>query len=79
MQYALAEPVGPLCDLALSSIPSELLPSSSESLPPQMIGMSMKNFDVTRYVGRWYEILSIKKGFAGQGQEDCHCTQVGFL
>lgn len=26
---------------------------------------------------RWYEVASLKKGFAGEGQQDCHCTQVG--
>lgn len=29
------------------------------------------------YSGRWYEVASLKKGFAGEGQADCHCTQVG--
>lgn len=28
------------------------------------------------YSGRWYEVASLKKGFAGEGQADCHCTQV---
>lgn len=41
-----------------------------------MAGMSMRNFNPERYVGRWYEVASLKRGFAGQGQEDCHCTQV---
>ncbi|PRW57540.1 lipocalin-like domain [Chlorella sorokiniana] len=27
------------------------------------------------YSGRWYEVASLKKGFAGEGQADCHCTQ----
>eukprot|EP00246_Nothoceros_aenigmaticus_P002989 TRINITY_DN13916_c0_g1_i1.p1 TRINITY_DN13916_c0_g1~~TRINITY_DN13916_c0_g1_i1.p1 ORF type:complete len:239 (-),score=19.80 TRINITY_DN13916_c0_g1_i1:156-839(-) len=40
-----------------------------------MAGMSMPNFSPERYVGRWYEVASLKRGFAGQGQEDCHCTQ----
>nr|CAD1832105.1 unnamed protein product [Ananas comosus var. bracteatus] len=34
-----------------------------------------KNFDPIRYSGRWFEVASLKRGFAGQGQEDCHCTQ----
>ncbi|KAL8130648.1 hypothetical protein V2J09_019803 [Rumex salicifolius] len=38
-------------------------------------GMSTKNFDPVRYSGRWFEVASLKRGFAGQGQEDCHCTQ----
>lgn len=39
-------------------------------------GMAMKNFDPVRYSGRWFEVASLKLGFAGQGQGDCHCTQV---
>lgn len=39
-------------------------------------GMTAKNFDPVRYSGRWFEVASLKRGFAGQGQEDCHCTQV---
>lgn len=38
-------------------------------------GMTAKNFDPVRYAGRWFEVASLKRGFAGQGQEDCHCTQ----
>ena len=38
--------------------------------------ISKELFDPTRYVGRWYEVASLKKGFASEGQEDCHCTQV---
>lgn len=41
-----------------------------------MRGMTVKNFDPARYAGRWFEVASLKRGFAGQGQEDCHCTQV---
>lgn len=41
-----------------------------------MRGMTAKNFDPVRYAGRWFEVASLKRGFAGQGQEDCHCTQV---
>ncbi|KAG6407301.1 hypothetical protein SASPL_130288 [Salvia splendens] len=40
-----------------------------------MRGMSVKNFDPARYAGRWFEVASLKRGFAGSGQEDCHCTQ----
>lgn len=40
-----------------------------------MRGMTAKNFDPFRYSGRWFEVASLKRGFAGQGQEDCHCTQ----
>ncbi|CAI9755008.1 unnamed protein product [Fraxinus pennsylvanica] len=40
-----------------------------------MRGMTAKNFDPVRYAGRWFEVASLKRGFAGQGQEDCHCTQ----
>ena len=41
-----------------------------------MSGMTAKDFDPVRYSGRWFEVASLKRGFAGQGQEDCHCTQV---
>lgn len=41
-----------------------------------MRGMTAKDFDPVRYAGRWFEVASLKRGFAGQGQEDCHCTQV---
>lgn len=41
-----------------------------------MRGMTAENFDPARYAGRWFEVASLKRGFAGQGQEDCHCTQV---
>lgn len=51
--------------------------------PSQMLlmmqGMTAKNFDPVRYAGRWFEVASLKRGFAGQGQEDCHCTQVNQL
>lgn len=51
--------------------------------PGQMLmmmrGMTAKNFDPVRYSGRWFEVASLKRGFAGQGQEDCHCTQVNPL
>ncbi|KAL3686927.1 hypothetical protein R1sor_013236 [Riccia sorocarpa] len=40
-----------------------------------MGGMTMKNFEPARYAGRWFEVASLKLGFSGQGQEDCHCTQ----
>lgn len=40
-----------------------------------MRGMTAKDFDPIRYSGRWFEVASLKRGFAGQGQEDCHCTQ----
>lgn len=56
-----------------------ILPSESEEgngMLMMMRGMSVKNFDPARYSGRWFEVASLKRGFAGQGQEDCHCTQV---
>ncbi|KAG7564832.1 Calycin [Arabidopsis suecica] len=47
----------------------------SEAMMMMMRGMTTKNFDPVRYSGRWFEVASLKRGFAGQGQEDCHCTQ----
>ncbi|GLT72631.1 hypothetical protein SLA2020_445470 [Shorea laevis] len=40
-----------------------------------MRAMTAKDFDPIRYSGRWFEVASLKRGFAGLGQEDCHCTQ----
>eukprot|EP00271_Cylindrocystis_brebissonii_P021507 TRINITY_DN7709_c0_g1_i1.p1 TRINITY_DN7709_c0_g1~~TRINITY_DN7709_c0_g1_i1.p1 ORF type:complete len:449 (+),score=65.32 TRINITY_DN7709_c0_g1_i1:301-1647(+) len=65
--------IGTRSELVMMAVGAPALPF--EPPPVMMEGMSMKNFDVRRYVGRWYEVLSIKRGFAGQGQEDCHCTQ----
>lgn len=47
----------------------------SQGMMMMMRGMTAKNFDPVRYSGRWFEVASLKRGFAGQGQEDCHCTQ----
>ncbi|KAL0917411.1 hypothetical protein M5K25_012469 [Dendrobium thyrsiflorum] len=47
----------------------------SQMMMMMMRGMTVKNFDPVRYSGRWFEVASLKRGFAGQGQEDCHCTQ----
>lgn len=53
------------------------LDGDSEAMMMMMMkGMTAKNFDPVRYSGRWFEVASLKRGFAGQGQEDCHCTQV---
>ncbi|PON51544.1 Invertebrate colouration protein [Parasponia andersonii] len=66
------------------------LASAASNLPPlpldenldkgggrlmMMRGMTAKDFDPVKYSGRWFEVASLKRGFAGQGQEDCHCTQ----
>lgn len=72
---------GNMCQLASAadSLPALLLDEASESSPATMMmmrGMTAKNFDPVRYSGRWFEVASLKRGFAGQGQEDCHCTQV---
>ncbi|KAF3510306.1 hypothetical protein F2Q69_00005669, partial [Brassica cretica] len=40
-----------------------------------LLSQAGQNFDPVRYSGRWFEVASLKRGFAGQGQEDCHCTQ----
>ncbi|CAL5029890.1 unnamed protein product [Urochloa decumbens] len=50
-------------------------PSDEGGAGMMMRGMTAKNFDPVRYSGRWFEVASLKRGFAGQGQEDCHCTQ----
>ena len=37
--------------------------------------MALSPFDPFKYSGGWYETLSIKKGFAGLGQNDCMDTR----
>jgi lipocalin len=70
-----------ICQLGSAAAVGEnklTLPSDgdSESMMMMMMrGMTAKNFDPVRYSGRWFEVASLKRGFAGQGQEDCHCTQ----
>ncbi|KAL8127892.1 hypothetical protein AgCh_014730 [Apium graveolens] len=64
---------------------SDILPSLPiDTISEDKIGMMMmmmmkgtttKNFDPVRYSGRWFEVVSLKRGFAGAGQEDYHCTQ----
>ena len=51
--------------------------SGEQSRMMMMRGMTAKNSDPVRHSGRWSEVASLKRGFAGQGQEDCHCTLVG--
>ncbi|WOL12021.1 chloroplastic lipocalin [Canna indica] len=69
-----------LCQIA-NAIDNSVAPTSSgmsdEGNGKFMVmrGMTAKNFDPVRYSGRWFEVASLKRGFAGQGQEDCHCTQ----
>eukprot|EP00897_Mesotaenium_endlicherianum_P006652 jgi/Mesen1/6014/ME000306S05281 len=75
-----APPAPSLCQIAAAAPAVPPLPigggAGDGDRPGFMMGgMSAPNFDARRYMGRWYEVASIKKGFAGQGQEDCHCTQ----
>lgn len=70
-----------LCQLASATNDKITLPLDESSDDKSgrfmtMRGMTAKNFDPTRYAGRWFEVASLKRGFAGQGQADCHCTQV---
>ncbi|XP_039821959.1 chloroplastic lipocalin isoform X2 [Panicum virgatum] len=72
-----------LCQIATvaaidsASVPLKFDSPSDEGSAGMMMmrGMTAKNFDPVRYSGRWFEVASLKRGFAGQGQEDCHCTQ----
>ncbi|KAF5181840.1 Chloroplastic lipocalin [Thalictrum thalictroides] len=73
-----------VCQLAAvtnSNVPLKIDDGSDEGNGKLMMmrGMSAKNFDPVRYSGRWFEVASLKGGFAGQGQEDCHCTQVSAI
>ncbi|KMT13688.1 hypothetical protein BVRB_4g080700 [Beta vulgaris subsp. vulgaris] len=68
-----------LADVSSNKVPFPLDENASDANDKvtmmMMRGMSAKNFDPVRYAGRWFEVASLKRGFAGQGQEDCHCTQ----
>ncbi|KAH9533125.1 hypothetical protein CY35_18G034600 [Sphagnum magellanicum] len=72
---------GNMCQIAALPDTSTVLQLDTESGneeggPAAMTaGMTMRNFNPARYAGRWFEVASLKLGFAGQGQEDCHCTQ----
>lgn len=37
--------------------------------------MALSPFDPNKYSGAWYEVASVKKGFAGLGQGDCMDTR----
>ncbi|XP_021288101.1 chloroplastic lipocalin [Herrania umbratica] len=69
-----------ICQLASAMDNNPTLPLEEDSGERNgklmmMRGMTAKDFDPVRYSGRWFEVASLKRGFAGQGQEDCHCTQ----
>ncbi|KAM6558742.1 hypothetical protein CsatA_027981 [Cannabis sativa] len=69
-----------ICQLAnaASNLPTLPLDEDSDKGGAKLMmmrGMTAENFDPIRYSGRWFEVASLKRGFAGQGQEDCHCTQ----
>lgn len=65
--------LGPLAAGALlAALP---LPAAAAAELPYSGGQG-DLFEPARYVGRWYEVASEKRGFAGEGQADCHCTQV---
>lgn len=71
---------GNICQLAsaVNNLPSLPLDGDSDKGGGKLMmmrGMTAKDFDPIRYSGRWFEVASLKRGFAGQGQEDCHCTQ----
>lgn len=60
----------------MPTLPIELGSDEKSGMLMMMRVMTAKDFDPVRYSGRWFEVASLKRGFAGQGQEDCHCTQV---
>ncbi|KAL2453475.1 chloroplastic lipocalin [Abeliophyllum distichum] len=69
-----------ICQLAsatnnIQSLPFDEANNGGSGMMMMMRGMTSKNFDPVKYAGRWFEVASLKRGFAGQGQEDCHCTQ----
>lgn len=71
--------IGQIADISSNTVPFPLDENSSDANEKVMVmmmrGMTAKDFDPVRYSGRWFEVASLKRGFAGQGQEDCHCTQ----
>ncbi|KAK6934561.1 hypothetical protein RJ641_034716, partial [Dillenia turbinata] len=72
--------LGNICQLASATDGGVRLPINDDSPDGSgkfmmMRGMTAKDFDPVRYSGRWFEVASLKRGFAGQGQEGCHCTQ----
>ncbi|RVW40272.1 Chloroplastic lipocalin [Vitis vinifera] len=63
-----------LCQLASATSNTITLPldeGSGERSGKLMMmrGMSAKDFDPVRYSGRWFEVASLKRGFAGQGKK----------
>ncbi|KAK1261011.1 hypothetical protein QJS04_geneDACA018076 [Acorus gramineus] len=72
-------PLHNFCQLAAVTDNSAVLKldggSDGRNAMLMMKAMTAKDFDPVRYSGRWFEVASLKRGFAGQGQEDCHCTQ----
>ncbi|EPS57501.1 chloroplast lipocalin, partial [Genlisea aurea] len=80
-QQATAANISPLniCQLTAATTGDRItLPLETDQETGKLLmmrGMSVKNFDPVKYAGRWFEVASLKQGFAGQGQEDCHCTQ----
>lgn len=60
----------------LPALPLDTMSEERIGMMMMTKGMTAKNFDPVRYSGRWFEVASLKRGFAGAGQEDCHCTQV---
>ncbi|CAI9787767.1 unnamed protein product [Fraxinus pennsylvanica] len=67
-----------VCQLSNATDNLQSLPfdkANNERSRMMIRGMTTKNFDPVRYAGRWFEVASLKGGFAGLGQEDCHCTQ----
>ena len=50
--------------LCLGPAPASLASGSPTEVP----------LDLNRYSGTWFEVASLKEGFAGEGQKDCHCT-----
>lgn len=78
VSVVLAVPGTPVAVAEARKTVMETQPKVEEKYPGEfnmMRGDSIKRFDKKRYLGQWYEVASLKTGFAGQGQEDCHCTQ----
>ncbi|CAD7700246.1 unnamed protein product [Ostreobium quekettii] len=64
---------GALAASAAIALAASLFPGAAAAAEYKKGGEDL--FDPMRYTGRWYEVASLKLGFAGEGQQDCHCTQ----
>ena len=71
--WARAAAAGVLPGSGLLGLAAALAVAAAPGLPAR--AAMDEAFDPARYSGLWYEVASLKTGFAAEGQGDCHCTQ----